>query len=251
MIRVLIVDDERPARAKLRRLLAEATDFEIVGEAQDGDQAVTLVRDLAPDVVFLDVQMPKGGGFEVVAAVGVERMPVVVFVTAYDEHALHAFEVHALDYLLKPFAPERFHHVLDRVRAQLQQHSRDDLVERLGELLAGASDAQRYYSRIRVRFADERETMIPVDRIDVVRAERNYLRFFTAKGEFVRRGRIGEMAEHLDPRRFLRVNRSEIVRLDAVVEILPWFHGDRRIRLSNGMKLSWSRRYRARTGDAF
>ena len=241
MIRLLIVDDEAPARAKLRKLLAEARDFEVAGEASDGQQAVERIRALKPDAVFLDVRMPKLDGFEVVEAVGVESMPLVVFVTAYDEHALRAFEVHAFDYLLKPFAAARLRGVLDRLRKQVAD--RGDFAERLRELLP------RYVERLLVRKGEDREVLLPVQKIDVIRAERNHVRLLTGEGEYVRRVPISELAGRLDPDRFLQINRSEIVRLDAVRELQPWFHGDCRVVMKDGTTLMWSRRYRSKRKD--
>jgi two-component system, LytTR family, response regulator len=251
VIRVLVVDDEAPARRKMRKLLGGETGFEVVGEAADGDEAVRAVLDLGPELVFLDIQMPRRDGFAVVEAIGVERMPLVVFVTAYDEHALRAFEVHAFDYLLKPFAAKRFREVLTRVRRRLEEPVLGDLGERLEKLLAEARPSPRYLSRILLDRSDERQILMPVERIDLIRAERNYLRFVTREGELLRRGTLRELGGRLDPERFLRINRSEIVRLDAIAEISPWFHGDYRIRLHDGTELSWSRRYRARAKAAF
>ncbi len=251
VIRTLIVDDEAPARSKVRKLLAPEAGFEIVGEAADGDEAVRRLLELRPDVVFLDIQMPHKDGFAVVEEIGVERMPLVVFVTAYDEHALRAFEVHALDYLLKPFAAKRFHDVLERVRERLAGRFSEQLGARLEQLLAAARPRRRHLTRILLARSDERELLIPVEKIDRIRAERNYLRFVTHQGEFLRRGTLRELGERLDPERFLRINRSEIVRLDAIVEVAPWFHGDYRIRLHDGTELSWSRRFRARSKAAF
>ena len=245
MIRALIADDEAPARAKLRKLLAAESDFAIVAEAGDGAEAASAIRDEKPDVVFLDIQMPRLDGFGVIDAVGVESMPLVVFVTAYDEHALRAFEVHAFDYVLKPVAPQRFRALLARVRKQLSAGEPGALAKRLQELLDAAAP-RRFIQRILVSSDDEREMLLPVERIDVIRADRNNVRFMTKDGEFVRRATIGDVAERLDPERFLRINRSEIVRLDAVREIQPWFHGDRRVILRDGTTLTWSRRYRTR-----
>ncbi len=245
MIRLLIVDDESPARAKVRKLLAGEDDFEIVGEACDGEGAVECIRRLRPDVVFLDIQMPKLDGFGVIEGIGVERMPLVVFLTAYDEHALRAFEVHAFDYLLKPFAAARFRGLLDRVRTRMAA-SRTDVGKRLEELLESMSRKQHFIERLLVRKDDEREILLPVQRVDVIRADRNYVTITTSDGVYVRRTTIGDLAERLDPQKFLRINRSEIVRLDAVRELQPWFHGDCRVVLTDGTTLMWSRRYRTR-----
>ncbi len=250
MIRVLIVDDEAPARAKLRQLVARETDLDLVGEAKDGDEAVELLRSLSPDLVFLDVQMPRRDGFEVIEEIGVAEMPTVVFVTAYDEHALRAFEVQALDYLLKPFSPSRFRGLLERVRERLAESGpSEDLVRRMEELLEAAAPSARPLQRLLVEKSEGREILLSVERIDIVRADRNHLHFIGPDGEFTRRGTLKEMVERLDPERFLQINRSEIVRLDAIRELQPWSHGDYRVVLQNGTVLSWSRRFRARVRD--
>jgi two-component system LytT family response regulator len=248
MIRALIADDEAPARAKLRKLLGGESDFVIAAEASDGEEAVKAIRDDAPDVVFLDIQMPRLDGFGVIDAVGVESMPLVVFVTAFDEHALRAFEVHAFDYLLKPIAPQRFRGLIERVRRQLAAGESGALANRLQQLLESAAP-KRFLQRILVRAGDEREVLLPLDSVDIIRADRNNVCFVTRGGEFVRRTTIGDLESRLDPDRFLRINRSEIVRLDAVRELQPWFHGDARIILRDGTTLTWSRRYRSRSID--
>jgi two-component system LytT family response regulator len=248
-MRVLIVDDEAPARQKLRSLLAGESDIELVGEAEDGSDAVALIRSLSPDLVLLDIQMPRLDGFEVIAEVGVAEMPLVVFVTAYDEHALRAFEVHAFDYLLKPFGVTRFRQVLERARERLARTDAEQLARRLTRLVEGLESERKYASRILVERAEQREALIAVDSIDRVQAERNYVRLFTAGGEFLRRGTLSALAERLDPSHFVRVNRSTIIRLDAVRELQPWSHGDYHVLLKDGTTLTWSRRYRDRATD--
>ena len=223
MIRVLIVDDERPARAKLRKLL----------EAES------------------DIQMPRLDGFGVIEAVGVGAMPAVVFVTAYDEHALRAFEVNALDYLLKPYAPSRFVRLLDRVRRWRTQTEAGTLSAQLQDLLALHTGSLRYLERLVVEKSKEREVLLRLERVDLIRAEGNYLSFIVDGGVYTRRGTLAALVERLDPKQFMRINRSEIVRLDAVQELQSWSHGDYRVIMRNGSTLTWSRRYRARAGDEF
>ena len=253
-MRVLIVDDEAPARAKVRRYLGEYDTVEIVGEAQNGTEAVERIAQLQPDLVFLDVQMPELDGFGVIDAIGVESMPVVVFVTAFDEHALRAFEVRALDYLLKPFTPERFSSVMDRAREQVEKASSaesTDLRAKLDALMtAVAAGRPRFLQRVLVHHANK-ALLLPVERIDRVEAHRNYVRLHSGGTAFTLRGTIGAIADRLDPEKFLRINRSEIVRLDAVKELQPWFHGDYRVVMHDGTTLMWSRRFRAQSAGTF
>jgi two-component system LytT family response regulator len=263
MIRALIADDERPARRKLRQLLSREPDFEVAGEAADGVEAVAAIQATAPDVVFLDIQMPRLHGFGVIAEVGVEAMPLVVFVTAFDEHALRAFEVHALDYLLKPFAPSRLRRLLDRLRRQLAPNApaaaaadgevpaAGDLARRIEHLLAAMRPAPEYPRQLLVERGEGRQALLAVEQIDLVRAEANYLRIFAGGAEYRRRGTLRDLAGRLDPARFLRLNRSEIVRLETVREVQPWFHGDAKIVLRDGSVLTWSRRFRAKAEGIF
>lgn len=247
MIRALVVDDEAPARRKLSRLLAPIQDVEVVGEAGDGEAAIAAIAEHRPEVVFLDIQMPGRDGFEVIEAVGPETMPLVVFVTAFDEHALRAFEVGAVDYLSKPYSPSRLEKVLVRVRERLGG-SGDDLAARLERVLAELEPRrparERFLERLLARRDEDREALLAVGEIDLFRAQGNYVDLH-ARGEvYRRRDTLGRLEERLDPDRFLRVNRSEIVRLDAVAEIQDWFRGDKRIVLKDGTTVSWSRRYR-------
>lgn len=249
-MRLLIVDDEAPARTKLRRLLAAEPDVEIVGEAANGAKAIAAVRELKPDAVFLDVQMPIIDGFGVIDEIGVAAMPYVVFVTAYDAHALRAFDVQALDYLLKPYSPDRLQTVLARLRRELaRERASGTLERRLTELLS--SIAQRpHLERVMVE-RDGRARLLAVDQIDWIEADRNDARLHARQEVHVVRSTLSELAERLDPAKFLRISRSRIVRLDAVRELQPWFHGDYRIILKDGTELMWSRRYRARSRGAF
>lgn len=249
-MRVLLVDDEAPARRKLKRLLDEEPDVEIVGEAADGPGAVHLIRELRPDVVFLDIRMPESDGFEVVETIGASEMPLVVFVTAFDEHALRAFEVRALDYVLKPVDPNRFLEVVERVREQLDANGLDESRRRLTEAVAEIRDRERPLVRLLVEDED-RAFLLPVERIDRLEADRNYVRIHTADAGYAIRATLSSLEERLDPDRFLRINRSEIVRLDTIERIEPWFHGDYHVVLEDGTKTVWTRRYRARNAGNF
>ena len=248
-MRVLIVDDERPARDKLRLLLRREPGVEIVGESADGDAAVRDIEQLSPMVVFLDIRMPKRDGFAVIEAVAPERMPLVVFVTAHDEHALRAFEVHAVDYLLKPFTANRLHEVLERVRERLASRGDQNLVLRLQRAVEALESRRGSLRRLVVEAHPQREILLSIDRIDLIRAQKNYVELHTADGRFLRRGTLTDLESRLDLEQFVRINRSEIVRLDAVREMQPWFHGDYRVLLKNGTVLTWTRRYRARRDD--
>lgn len=250
-MKVLIVDDEAPARRKLRRLLEPEEGVEIQGEAADGEEAVVAILEQRPDLVLLDIQMPRLGGFGVVERVGVEEMPLVIFVTAFDEHALRAFELHAFDYLTKPFAPARLHSTLGRARRRLEERRGEAEAEALRRLLATLatsprSETPRYLQRLRARRSPHREVLVPVDDIVVLRARRNDVEIVTPAGTYRRRATLAGLEARLDPEQFVRINRSEIIRLDAIHELQPWFRGDYRVLLEGGETLSWSRRYRPR-----
>ncbi|GLC24592.1 LytR/AlgR family response regulator transcription factor [Roseisolibacter agri] len=247
-LRVLVVDDEAPARRKLARLLSAMPDVALAGEAETGAEAVERIGALTPDLVLLDVQMPVLDGFGVVAAVGVGAMPPVVFVTAHDEHALRAFEVRALDYLLKPVTAERLREAIDRVRSRPRTPAAE--AERAARLQALDAPPAPVLRHLLVQDA-QGARLLSVEDVELARAERNYVALHTATGTFRVRGTIGELAARLDPARFLRVNRSDVVRLDAIRELQPWSHGDYRIVLRDGSALLWSRRFRAEQAGAF
>ena len=253
-MRVLIVDDERPARAKLRRLLQAEAGVQVVGEAASGVEAVEAIRAARPDVVFLDIQMPVMDGFAVIDAVGLDHMPLVVFATAYDQHAIRAFEVRALDYLLKPFPPERFRAVLDRVRAELARggadgHGASARIDRLATAIDEAGRGSRL-TRLLVQHQG-RAFLVPVERIDSLESDRNDVILHTAGRSYTVRATLSDIASRLDADAFLQISRSAIVRLDAVREFQPWSHGDYRVVMQDGRVLPWSRRYRARGRRAF
>ena len=238
-LRVLIVDDEPLARRRLRTLLKDEPEFEVVGECEDGPSAVADARRLAPDLMLLDVQMPGMDGFDVMEALGPSRCPVVVFVTAYDEYAMKAFDVHAVDYLLKPFDRKRLRHALARARA-LRLHDEEPtrrLMAVLAEIRAGRpQDRIVVKARGRVYFVLARD-------IDWIEAAGHYLTLHVGSDEHLIRGSINEIGSRLDPDRFVRIHRSIVLNVDRIQELRPSFHGEYAITLRGGTRLSSSRGY--------
>jgi two-component system LytT family response regulator len=236
-LRVLIVDDEPLARRRLKGLLKDEPEVEIAGECDDGPSAVAAAKRLAPDIMFLDVQMPGMDGFDVIEALGAMRCPAVVFVTAYDEYALKAFEVHAVDYLLKPFDRKRLRQALSRARA-LTLHEKDlgrRLAAVMADIRAGRPEARfAVTSRGRVYF-------VRADEIDWIEASGHYLTLHVGRDAHLIRDTITNIESRLDPHRFARVHRSMIVNVDRIKELLPSFHGEYTIVLRNGTRLQSSR----------
>ena len=237
-IRTLLVDDEALARRRLRSLLGGEPDIEIVGECADGASAVQEIEALAPDLVFLDVQMPEADGFDVLDAAGARTMPVVVFVTAYDAYALRAFEVHALDYLLKPFSRDRFQTSLGRAREEVRRRREVGLRDRdeLAGLLREIREAGRRPRRIVVRDGG-RVSFLRVEEIDWVESAGNYLRIHAGSDAHLVRGTIKGCAERLDPDGFVRISRSTVVNLDRVRAVHPWTRGELIVVLRDGTQL--------------
>ncbi|HJR52849.1 MAG TPA: LytTR family DNA-binding domain-containing protein [Gemmatimonadota bacterium] len=237
-IRTLLVDDEALARRRLRTLLRGDPGIEIVGECGDGGSAVKEIEALAPDLVFLDVQMPEADGFDVLDAVGARAMPVVVFVTAYDGYALRAFEVHALDYLLKPFSRDRFEAALARAREEIRRRRGDGPQDRdeLAALLRELREAGRRPRRLVVRDGG-RVSFISVEEIDWVESAGNYLRIHVGPDAHLIRGTIKGCTEKLDSESFLRISRSTIVNLDRVRAVHPWTRGELIVVMRDGTQL--------------
>ena len=250
-IRALIVDDEPLARERLRGLLETEPDVTVVGECSDGEAAVEVIRAEPPDLVFLDVQMPNLDGFGVVAAVGPENMPVTVFVTAYDRYALQAFEVHALDYLLKPFDRARFAVALARVRAQLEQDRAAGAADRLLALLDETKTPPRKGAeRIAVKTSGG-VSFVRAEEIDWVEAAGNYAKLHAGGDVHLLRETLNALEARLDPEQFVRIHRSTIVNLDAIKELQPLFHGDYAVILRDGTELVLSRSYRQKLKGLF
>ncbi|HEV3470417.1 MAG TPA: LytTR family DNA-binding domain-containing protein [Pyrinomonadaceae bacterium] len=251
-IRALVVDDEPLARKNLRVLLEADPEVELVGEAGGGAEAVRLIRERAPDLVFLDIQMPELNGFDVIERVGAERMPVIVFVTAFDRFALRAFEVHALDYLLKPFDDARFEKALRQAKLQVEQRSVKELGERLVRLLAereGGAAPQpapaqpQYLTRLLIKSAG-RVFFLKADEIDWIGAEDYYVKLHVGRRSHLLRETMNELEARLDPQKFLRIHRSSIVNVERIKELHQLFNGDYSVVLQDGteLKLSRSRR---------
>jgi len=242
-IRTLIVDDEPLARRRIRRLLESEPDVDVVGESGTGRHAVAAIRNHAPDLVFLDVQMPGLSGFEVLAKLQTERLPAIIFVTAYDEYAVRAFDVHALDYLLKPFSRERFVDAVRCARNALRREASPAADGRLTALLAELRGAPLRPERLLVRTGG-RVLFVAVEEIDWIEAAGNYVRLHTGNRTHLLRDTMAGIASKLDPRRFLRIHRSTIVNADRIRELQPWFHGDHLVILEDGKQLTLSRTFR-------
>jgi two-component system LytT family response regulator len=242
-LRVLVVDDEAPARRKVLRLLREEAGVEVVGEAENGEAAVAAVRKHRPDLVFLDVQMPGMDGFGVIKSLQSAKIPLsqVIFITAHDKFALRAFEVHAFDYLLKPVGEERFREALRRARVQHEQ-SANGITARLENMMEQMGKEKSRPDRILIQ-EDSRSFFVPVKEIAWVEAERNYLLLHCGKKTHTLRSTLDAFQETLDAKLFVRINRGTLVRLDAIRELLPWFHGEYKVMLQDDTELRWSRRY--------
>jgi two-component system LytT family response regulator len=241
-MRALIVDDEAPARAKLVRLLGDDGRFEIAGQASDGVAAVAQIEALRPDLLLLDIQMPGLTGFEVLRAVGPAACPRVIFSTAHDRYALEAFDAHAVDYLLKPYDAERFRAALDRACAQLRVGGGE--IAALEALLARYPGAHgRYLERLLVK-RDDGWIPVPLDRVRRLSAEGKQVRIHADGGPHLVRDSLAEIEARLDPARFARVHRGEIVNLAAVVRLDALFHGDAMIELDDGSSVVVSRTHR-------
>lgn len=236
-LRAVVIDDEAPARAKIRRYLAEHNGVLWVGEASDGPSAVTLVRRERPDVVFLDISMPGMDGFAVLQALGEPLPAEIVFVTAHDDLAIKAFEVHAFDYLLKPVGPDRFARTVQRLREKIAPS-----VTKLDALLGDLPAPVHYLERLLLPTGDSAE-LVPLVRVDRIESDRNYLDVYVDGTPRRLRGTLDAIQARLHPSVFVRVNRSTIVRLDAIAEVQPWPDGEKRLVLHDGTRLTWTRRY--------
>ena len=247
-IRTLVVDDEPLARERLTNLLSAEPDIEVVGQCRDGEEAATAIVDHTPDLVFLDVQMPSMNGFEVIDAVGSEKMPLVIFVTAYDQHALKAFQVRALDYLLKPFDRERFQEALQRARTYIQRDETGDIGRRLLALVKDLRRDQPKTDRLVVK-SGGRLFFLRTDEIDWIEAAGNYVRLHVGPVSHPLRETMNAIESRLDPEKFFRIHRSRIVNMERIQEMQPWLNGEYAVLLRTGTRLTLSRGYREKLQD--
>ncbi|MBC7893774.1 MAG: response regulator transcription factor [Cytophagaceae bacterium] len=248
-IRCVIVDDERLARKRLRQLLRDEPDVQVLQEFADGPSAVAGIPRLAADLLFLDVQMPEMDGFETLRALDRDRPPAVVFCTAYDQYAIKAFDVHAIDYLLKPFDDDRVRQTIARVRA----HGSADapaLREQMSRLIERLERRETYLERLAIR-TDGTIVFVRTADIDYAEAAGNYVRLRAARTTHLMHETLTNLAERLDPSRFLRIHRSTIVNVDRIAAIQPMFHGDAVAVLRDGTRLPVSRTYRAAVEKLF
>src|SRR6266487_6150569 len=242
-IRALIADDEALARKFIRRMLKDDHDVEIVGECSNGKEAVAMIRKQHPDLVFLDVQMPEMDGFGVLESIGVERLPEIIFATAYEQYAIRAFELHALDYLLKPFDQARFKdaikHAKERFRSQRQKDGR----LQMSALLESIKNKPQYLDRLVIK-AGGRITFLRTNEINWIEADDKYVHLHASKARPMVRQTLSAMEAQLDPARFRRVHRSAIVNVERIAELQPLFSGEYSILLQDGTKLTLRRNYK-------
>jgi two-component system LytT family response regulator len=241
-MRVFIVDDEAPARKKIVRFLRHDSEVVVAGEATGGIEAVAAIQRLKPDLVFLDVQMPGMDGFQVVRALEAGPMPRIVFVTAHDQYAIQAFDVHAFGYLLKPFDEARFAKVLEDAKKHLAKETTEEASAGLKRLLAEIEQRQQRPTRLLIQ-ADGRAFFLAVEKIDWAESEKNYLKIHSGADTHWVRSALETLEQKLDPAHFLRLNRSCLVRIDFIRELQNWFHGEYKVVLQSGVTLTWTRRY--------
>jgi two-component system LytT family response regulator len=247
-IRTIIVDDEPIARRHIRSLLGEHPEIEIIGECGNGPDAIAAIRKEHPELVLLDIQMPEIDGFGVVKEIGADRMPVVVFVSAFDEYALAAFEAHALDYIMKPVKRDRFHQTIRRAVEQIGQRGGGDLRGSLGRLLERIEAERRFPSRLAIK-TEGRMLFLKASEIDWIETDGDLVKFHVGPQTYLHRTTLTRLEERLSPKLFLRIHRSIVVNVERVRELQPWFQGDYVLILADGTRLTSGRSYRERVRD--
>ncbi len=248
LIRVCIIDDEPIACRRIERLLKEDPEIEIIKVCNDGEDAVESIRTLHPDLIFLDIQMPEMDGFEVLQSLDSSNMPRVIFVTAFDRYAIQAFEVHALDYLLKPFDKKRFQEALERGKAQVSQDHEGSSNRELVALLKELKVHQHYLDRLIIK-SKGRVSFLKTDEIDWIEAQGKYVMIHAGQESHLIRDAMNNLESELDPKKFVRIHKSAIVNIDQIKELQPLFHGDFRVILRNSTELTISRRYREKVDE--
>lgn len=247
-LKVLIVDDELPGRHKIREMLKHESNIEIIGECTNGADAVETIHSKKPDLVFLDVQMPEMDGFGVIKKIGVNNLPEIIFVTAYDQYALQAFEVHALDYLLKPFDKERFQNALQRAKDRILQRDQNDIGQKLLSMLQELKLDQKHSDRLVVK-SGGKVFFLKTDEVDWIEAAGNYVRLHAGGESHLLRETMSGIQKKLNPNQFIRIHRSTFVNIEQIKELQPWFHGEYVVILKEGTQLTLSRGYRNNLTD--
>jgi two-component system, LytTR family, response regulator len=242
-IKALIADDEALARKFIRGILKQDHEVELVGECSNGKDAVAMIRRHKPDVVFLDIQMPEMYGFKVLETLRLEHLPEIVFTTAYESYAIRAFELHALDYLLKPFDQVRFKAALKHVKERIHSQHLEDGRLQIGTLLESIKAQPAHLDRVVIK-ADGRITFLNTREIDWIEADDKYVHLHTREGSRMVRQTLSTMETQLDPKQFIRIHRSAIVNVERIKELQPLFSGEHSIHLENGTKLTLSRNYK-------
>ena len=244
-IRAAIVDDEDLGRRKISRMLKEDGEVEIVGEFAGGEETIKALRELKPELLFLDIKMPEVDGFALLRGVSTTFTPIVIFVTAFDQHAVQAFQVHALDYLLKPFDRGRFHDAVRRAKEQVRQRRTGSINQKLMELLNESNHVSPPRERIMVKSSGH-ISFLRTDEIDWIEAQGDYVRLYAQGRKFLIREKIGEMEQQFSGDRFVRIHRSTIVNVERIKEMQPLFYGEYAVILNDGTRLTLSRSFRER-----
>jgi two-component system LytT family response regulator len=242
-INAVIVDDEPIARQRIRSSLKKHNNVSIVAECANGEEALDTIAELHPDLLFLDIQMPEISGLDVADQLSGDEMPIIIFVTAYDQYALDAFERHALDYLLKPFDQERFDSALERGIELLEQKKQAELADRLEDAVDEIQKDRGYQSRVMIKKSNS-IIFVPVEEIDWIEADGNYVQLHVGDKKHITRCTMTRMERRLDPEHFFRIHRSTIVNINKIETIEPWFHGDYKVILNTGTELTLSRNYK-------
>ena len=249
-VKILIVDDEPLGRKMVRQMLNAHSDVEIIGECENGADAILKTKSSSPDLIFLDIQMPKMDGFSFIKEIANEKQPAIIFVTAYDEYAIRAFEVNAADYLLKPYNQERFEQAFERGVQQVQNSNTDEINEQLREFLSENKSPRDFVQRFIIK-SSGRVFFLKSDEVFWIEAEGNYVMMHTKNNHYLFREAISKLEETLNPQKFQRIGRSTIVNLDFVQELQPWFRGNYKVILKDGTELKLSPHYRPNLNKYF